>query len=55
MNTDAERLAVIEDRLDIHDRRIAVLEGFVKLFARLLGVALDGMLAQLRKFYGEDL
>jgi len=55
MKTTDERLAVIEDRIDVHERRIAVLEGFLKLGAQLLEIAIAGFISQLKKHFGEDL
>lgn len=50
--TIEERVTVLEDRTDIHERRIAIAEGFMKLLTQLLGVAIEGMLKQLHKHYG---
>ncbi len=50
-----ERVTVLEDRTDIHERRIAVTEGFIKLLSQLLNVAITGMMTQLHKYFGEEL
>jgi hypothetical protein len=56
VKTPEERITVLEDRVDIHERRLSVVEGFINLLTQLLGIAVDGMRKQLKKHYGgEDL